>query len=640
MKTEQKEERAETVKEDVQVITSLKRSNYFVRHWRGELSLGISYWLNGLLATFLVLLAANTLVATQNNISLTLLAVLSLLVYATAIVASVWQLVGVWRSASNHVLRGGKSGWAALAKVAVIVGVLNCVVLFCRTYIPQSVEMVSIIAGDKGMPPYEIRILPGGKDVEFRGGIRAGSAKELERILNAVPQAKVLHVNSVGGRIHEAENMAKLVRERGLVTYTSEECLSAATLVFLSGKERVVEARAKLGFHRPTFPGMTDEQRRDCDKSTRQTMRTAGVSDEFINQVLATAPENMWYPSIDEMQRAGVITSESFGDRFAASGALLRGSSSSDVDKAFRDLPGFSAIKEIEPTTYQKMVSDFSAAIQSGKSVAEAQQTVRLTADKLMLKYRPMASDQALRAMRDLWVEMLVRFKDRDSRACIAVFSPKSAPPDFSWGRVFYEWSSTNNLIVIDQVLRSAAEGTPPQLDAVQAGKDLTSVQSKLRRKYGDGLAVLANDNEWMQHSEQVCEMLLCFYQETQNIPGQRQGNLLRFLLSNENLGESASEEFTAADFDPPSDYIVSRGDSFSAIAKKFGVSLKALEAANPNVQPTQLKIGQNMHIPSVAPTRASTGQTPTVYFGSREGYRGPPQEEPSQFYARHPSAP
>ena len=40
------------------------------------------------------------------------------------------------------------------------------------------------------------------------------------------------------------------------------------------------------------------------------------------------------------------------------------------------------------------------------------------------------------------------------------------------------------------------------------------------------------------------------------------------------------------------SEYTVVTGDTLGKIAKAHGVSLKALEAANPNVQPTRLKVG------------------------------------------------
>jgi LysM repeat protein len=59
-------------------------------------------------------------------------------------------------------------------------------------------------------------------------------------------------------------------------------------------------------------------------------------------------------------------------------------------------------------------------------------------------------------------------------------------------------------------------------------------------------------------------------------------------------------------------EYAVVKGDSLTIIAKKNGVTLKALEAANPGVVPTKLKIGQKLVIPAggSAPTAGadSTG--------------------------------
>jgi len=54
------------------------------------------------------------------------------------------------------------------------------------------------------------------------------------------------------------------------------------------------------------------------------------------------------------------------------------------------------------------------------------------------------------------------------------------------------------------------------------------------------------------------------------------------------------------------SEYVVVKGDTLAKIAKKNGVSSKALQAANPTVVPTKLKIGQKITIPA-------GGKTPTV---------------------------
>lgn len=47
------------------------------------------------------------------------------------------------------------------------------------------------------------------------------------------------------------------------------------------------------------------------------------------------------------------------------------------------------------------------------------------------------------------------------------------------------------------------------------------------------------------------------------------------------------------------SNYTINAGDTFFSIATKFGISVAALEAANPEVSPTGLQIGQQISIPS-----------------------------------------
>ena len=58
-------------------------------------------------------------------------------------------------------------------------------------------------------------------------------------------------------------------------------------------------------------------------------------------------------------------------------------------------------------------------------------------------------------------------------------------------------------------------------------------------------------------------------------------------------------------------EYVVVKGDSLAKIAKKHGVKLSALKAANPGVEPTKLKVGQKLSVPASsggAPAPAVTG--------------------------------
>jgi len=75
-------------------------------------------------------------------------------------------------------------------------------------------------------------------------------------------------------------------------------------------------------------------------------------------------------------------------------------------------------------------------------------------------------------------------------------------------------------------------------------------------------------------------------------------------------------------------EYLVAKGDSLAKIAKKNGVTLKALQAANPGVVPTKLKVGQKLVIPAGgkssadagAPAAAVGGDTTTSSYTVKSG--------------------
>jgi len=72
-------------------------------------------------------------------------------------------------------------------------------------------------------------------------------------------------------------------------------------------------------------------------------------------------------------------------------------------------------------------------------------------------------------------------------------------------------------------------------------------------------------------------------------------------------------------------EYVVVKGDSLAKIAKKNGVTLSALKAANPGVEPTKLKVGQKLSIPASAGGQAAPamagGQASTGVSTGGEAY-------------------
>ena len=80
---------------------SRRGRSYIARHWRGELPLAISYWVNGLLLFASVIAAETALAWVDITAAPQLLTGLYAGLGLFAVSASVWQLVGVWRSAGR-----------------------------------------------------------------------------------------------------------------------------------------------------------------------------------------------------------------------------------------------------------------------------------------------------------------------------------------------------------------------------------------------------------------------------------------------------------------------------------------------------------------------------------------------------------
>lgn len=65
------------------------------------------------------------------------------------------------------------------------------------------------------------------------------------------------------------------------------------------------------------------------------------------------------------------------------------------------------------------------------------------------------------------------------------------------------------------------------------------------------------------------------------------------------------------------SQYVIVKGDTLDKIAKKNHVTVKALEAANPGVIPTKLKVGQKLVVPGGSAAPAISAVSTTLNSGS-----------------------
>ena len=102
----------------------------------------------------------------------------------------------------------------------------------------------------------------------------------------------------------EGQQIARLIQDRGLDTLVESHCASACTIALIAGRHRTAGPDAGIGFHQPTFPGLSEADRQLMIADMRRLYREGGISGGFLERVLRVPPDDMWYPTHEELVAA------------------------------------------------------------------------------------------------------------------------------------------------------------------------------------------------------------------------------------------------------------------------------------------------------------------------------------------------
>jgi len=379
-------------------------SNFFAQYWRGEYSLAASYWGVNFLGNLVLVALGGTVTALfspEEGFEPVAIFWFVFMLRLTIAVLVVWQVVGLWRSARRHAQRQRQASrsafWARAAQLAAVLSVLQTVGVFAQNATPQIIEMYRIaFEGDPDIPPNELELLSGGTELSVFGGIKYGLSNDVELLLQAAPEVTVLHLTSGGGRIAEANKLFKLIRDRGLDTYVSNECSSACTLAFAAGTKRTLLDGAKLGYHGLTFPGLTDEVRRAATEEWERLYQEAGLDASFVKRALAVSSNTMWYPSADELLQANAVTGIVTGEGFALSGHEI-GPSLASVERDMREASGIiDALHNASPEIAQQIYVSTREGILGAKPDVQLRENVSSLIAKAVVANLVRADDETL----------------------------------------------------------------------------------------------------------------------------------------------------------------------------------------------------------------------------------------------------
>lgn len=282
--------------------------SYLARHWRGELSLARSFWVNGTLVSLiysaLFLLPADTYITYSPKLVAAALTALLL----GSIPLTIWQSVGAWRSASVQA-RSGRPFWPRLAQSVIAPGLVASAYSTVAIIVPQSVEYGTIALGRDEYANFAVSVGEDGRHLVIEGGIGFGLSGAVAATLERNKGLRTVELWSEGGRLAEARRLAELVESRALNTLVVDTCASACTLIFAAGSQRYIADDARLGFHSGWFPGADEAEARAFQLADMRYLMRRGVSADFIEKIYATPSHELWEPSHSELFRAHVATS-------------------------------------------------------------------------------------------------------------------------------------------------------------------------------------------------------------------------------------------------------------------------------------------------------------------------------------------
>lgn len=506
-------------------------TSFVKRHWRGELSLAKSYWIVGTLLTIVIVIIANALgdILNSANLSPTWLGLCLTTFVVSMYLVSVWQFVGVWRSAGNHIRTTKRRGWAIAARAAVIIGAIRAVVDFSNITGPMLSESVNLATGIDNTPAYEIRLLRGGRELELSGGMPFGTADAVRKFLDAAPTVELVHLNSMGGRIVEGVELLKLFRERKLITYTSANCVSACTIAFLGGSHRYLSEKAQLGFHSASFGGVDQKALPQLNSEMRSVLVEHGVPSWFSDKALSTEASSMWYPTTKELVDAKVVTAVIDPGQFAISG-ISDWRNATAIEQTIAQVPYARALKQYNPSAYQKILVPFTDAVKFGKSLNELISELQAVfTAQILPDYLRVAPDAPLiRYWRSQTSEM--RYLGRnDAQACLEFVDLIPRRPNFNVARLVpadllaEDTTSLAAMIEATHTMASAPTASPQVIE-----NDLAIVRANLERNTPGSSNVINEPKKHTQQPALLCGSLIAFYDTVMLMPPDRAGRILR----------------------------------------------------------------------------------------------------------------
>jgi len=503
--------------------------DYIGKHWRGQLSLATSFWINVFTINIGIRLF-DTWLNEASPIENPVVASQVIIIYSFILLAIVypWQIIGVWRSANRHAEETKNVFWPSVVKITVVLGLSTTFGLLSTSW-PVYKDLYHIGFEKDEYGDYRVELVEDGKLIHLKGSLGFGISKEVNKLIAKNPNVEGIILDSIGGRVYEGRKLSEIILINSLDTYTLNGCYSACGTAFISGNMRYLAKDANLAFHQyrqisesfELYGDMTSEQKKDLMIYQRRD-----ISQDFIDKIFKAKQDDLWYPTVDEMLDAGVVHEVVNPSSLKP---INYGTFTADaLDEAFKNNSVFQVIKKYEPKVYTQIMEEMKAQMKKGASIVEIKQQVSGYVVSIADRSLPLTSNKAVIEFTSLNLKTLAILEKKDPILCMKYLFPEE------YGSLKFTKYLTKEYIELmydafSLVIVDSYESNNAKIDSVAAEQLIEQVAEQL----GDDARYfetqeLANKEDYSK----ACKTVIRFYKLILANDDKIAGNGLRYAYS------------------------------------------------------------------------------------------------------------
>jgi hypothetical protein len=261
-----------------------------------------------------------------------------------------------------------------------------------------------------------------------------------------------------------------------------------------------------------------------------------GVTPAFAERVMRTEPNQMWYPTHEELREGGIVTEITAGDDLALSG-MGAAPDHQTIRAAFRNLRLYRVLETKEPDSYERVIQMATEAFREGLSLNELRAMSAPVLDPLFMKRLASADDAAVLRFARLLVAQLDALRAAPGSVCFDYAMDRD--PDAIGKALNYIPAALANeeLETIADVLESGGNGGKKTTEA-RTRQLMDRVLERIGRHQPEYVEVLEAIDGPGVDPVQGCHALRALYAGILSLPRRDSIPLLRSVFALEEEGQ------------------------------------------------------------------------------------------------------